>query len=140
MTESEARAALRAVGLRARSEIVDSYRTPGTVAEQDPGAAAQTVTGATVTISISNGVASEVTVPVLEGLTAQEATARLGALHLFVAVTEKNVRDEALHGIVLSAAPSAGSVVLEGSTVTIVVGTDPSPEDPSPTATPSPDD
>ncbi|MGZ8570817.1 MAG: transglycosylase domain-containing protein [Actinomycetota bacterium] len=140
LTESEARAALRAVGLRARSGIVDSYRTAGTVAEQDPGAGAQTVTGATVTISISNGVASEVTVPVLEGLTVQEATARLGALHLFVAVTEKNVRDEALHGIVLSAEPAAGSVILEGSTVTLVVGTDPSPEDPNPTATPSPHD
>ncbi len=140
MTESEARAALREVGLKARSQVVDSYRTPGTVAEQAPGAGTQTVTGATVTISISNGVASEVTVPVVEGLTVQQATARLGAFHLFVAVTEEKVRDEALHGIVLSSEPSAGSVVLEGSTVTLVVGTDPSPDDPDPSATPSPAD
>jgi membrane peptidoglycan carboxypeptidase len=140
MTELEARAALREVGLKARSQIVDSYRTAGTVAEQDPSSGTQTIQGATVTLFISTGDAPEVKIPALEGATLEQARASLGALHLFVTVAEVTTKDEDLQGIVLDMEPHAGTVVLEGTTVTLFVGVPREKDQDQPTATPTPAD
>ena len=138
LTEGEARAVLRQANLGVRVSSVDSYRTAGTVAEQTPSAGTQTIAGATVTIFLSTGDAPEVAIPSLKGLTIEQARATLAVLHLFVEVVEVTVRDEELVGIVLDVDPSAGTVVFEGSTVTLQVGV--GRDRPSPTATPTPGD
>jgi membrane peptidoglycan carboxypeptidase len=125
MQEDAARKTLRAAHFKVTSEVVGSYLPQGTVVSQDPAGGTTTIPGVTVTIQVSNGVAPVIKLPDLVGLTAQEATAQLSALHLFVDVQRRDVHNDKNVGIVLNQDPAAGKQLAEGSTVTIVVGSKP---------------
>jgi penicillin-binding protein 1A len=125
MQEDQARATLLAADFKVAVEVVGSYLPAGTVVSQDPAGGTATVPGITVTIQVSNGEAPIVTLPDLVGLTVEEATAQLSALHLSVDVQHQDVRKDKDVGIVLAQDPAAGKTRPEGSTVTIVVGTKP---------------
>jgi membrane peptidoglycan carboxypeptidase len=126
MQVDQARATLLAAGFKVAVEAVGSYLSAGTVASQDPAGGVATIPGVTVTIQVSNGEAPIVQLPDLVGLTVEEATAQLSALHLFVDVQHQDVSKDKDVGIVLAQDPAAGKKLPEGSTVTIVVGTTPS--------------
>lgn len=75
----------------------------------------------------------------LEGRTQADATAELRNLGLEVAVVEAYSADVA-RGRVISVSPGAGTVVEDGSEVTLTVSRGPEPTpDPTPTPTPTPD-
>ena len=59
---------LKDAGFKVDTKMIDSYLPKGTVAEQDPPAGTQTVGGVTVHLEISNGVAADVTLPSVKGL------------------------------------------------------------------------
>ncbi len=126
MSEDQARATLREANFKVSVESVGSYVAAGTVVSQSPAGGTATIPGVTVTIQVSNGVAPIVRVPDVVGLTVDEATAQLSAVHLFVVVQHQDVKKDADVGIVLSQDPAGGKTLGEGSTVTIVVGSKPS--------------
>jgi membrane peptidoglycan carboxypeptidase len=125
MQEDAARTTLRAAHFKVASQVVASYLPTGTVVSQEPAGGTSTIPGVTVTIQVSNGKAPIVKLPDLIGLTVNEATAQLSALHLFIDVQQQDVHNGKNVGIVLSQDPAAGKKLPEGSTVTIVVGSKP---------------
>ncbi len=142
MTKDAAIQALKDAGFKVDTTVIDSYLTQGTVAEQDPPAGSQTVGGVTVHLQISNGVAPHVTLPSVKGLTIGAAKAALAAIHVSATVVEHDTNDPKLDGLVYGMNPDAGTSVLEGSSVTLLVwvkspgqgqGPDPSP---SPSSSP----
>jgi serine/threonine-protein kinase len=90
-----------------------------------------------VTLSVSNGVASQVTLPDVVGLQVNDAEAELAAIHISVSTVSREVVGAKRIGVVLSMDPAAGSVVSEGTTVQLVVGVAPAGS-PSPSGSPSP--
>jgi membrane peptidoglycan carboxypeptidase len=138
MSEEEARIALREARLRARTQIVGSYLPEGTVVAQEPRAGSETLPNVAVLLSISNGVAPQVSLPNVEGLKLESAQSILGGLHLFTTVVERTTNDKKLDGVVIAMRPRAGNVVLEGSTVTLYVAVYEKEPKPTPTPTPSP--
>ena len=122
MPEAEARDVLRKAKFKVVSEVVGSYLTAGTVAEQSPSGGTTTLPGATVTIYVSNGIPPTTSVPDVRKLTQAAAVAALRSHNLLVSVVQRAVNDEALDGIVLSQDPKPGTTLNEGATVTIVVG------------------
>ena len=124
-TEDEARTILRDAKLRVATLTIGSYLPAGTVAAQSPSGGSETLPGAVVTISISNGVPPVSTVPHVYGLSQAAATAALQAAHFFVSVVPEEITDPALAGIVLRQDPKGGVTAEQGSTVTIYVGVAP---------------
>jgi beta-lactam-binding protein with PASTA domain len=131
-SREEAIAILKQAGFKIDATLVDSYLPAGTVAEQTPSAGSHGVAGAIVHLGISNGHAPSVTLPALKGTTLDAARAALAALHISVVVDPKKTTDKKLDGTVVGMSPSAGSTVLQGSSVTLTVlaleaGPSPSP-------------
>jgi penicillin-binding protein 1A len=122
MTEAAARDVITGAGFGVATQVIDSYRPEGTVARQSPAGGTQTLKRATVTLSISTGVAPVTPVPKVTTLTVENATAVLSAANFFVEVVEEVVDDPALVGTVLRQSPKGGAPTAEGSTVTIIVG------------------
>ena len=113
----------------------DSTAPQGTVARQDPTAGTQAPKGSSVTIFISGGGKS---VPGVVGQSQASATTTLENDGFNVSVQMSPAQGFA-PGSVWKTSPSAGSVLSQGSTVTIFVVPQPtpSPSTPSPTPTPS---
>ena len=132
----EARQVLRDAGFDASTQVIGSYLAAGTVIDQSPAGGTQAVSGSTVTLSISNGVASKVTLPDVEGLTLADAESQLAAIHVAVNVVEVPVHSARKVGVVLSMDPAGGTIVDEGSSVQLTVGA--GAASPSPTGSPSP--
>ncbi len=90
----------------------------GNIAEQAPTAGTEAEVGTDVVVKV--GIARQVTVPNLTGLTAQEAQDAASAVGLnvdIVATTETS--DQSLDGTVASQIPPAGTVVDEGSFIEV---------------------
>ena len=116
----------------------DSTLPPNTVARQDPAAGTQAPKGSSVTIFISGG---GKTVPGVAGQSQAAATTTLENAGFNVSTVTSPGPPGATPGTVWKTSPSAGSVLSQGSTVTIFVVPQPtpSPTTPSPTSTsPSP--
>jgi len=122
MTKDEAIERLEGAKFSVRVERVDSFAPKGEVVAQDPAAGTVTILGTRVTIQVSTGEPPQTTVPNVVGATARAATSALRAAGLSVAVNEVVVDKGRLDGIVLEQSPGGGTVVTEGSTVTISVG------------------
>ena len=132
MTEQEAIQTLKDAGLKVDTTVIDSYLPKGTVAEQDPPAGSQTVGGVTVHLDISNGVAPHVTLPSVKGLSLGSAQAALAGINVSAIVVYKDTSDPKLDGVVYGMNPDAGTSVLEGSSVTLLVWAGPPEPSPSP--------
>ena len=105
-----------------RIEEVRSVQPEGTVVGQDPGGGSTAQLGTLVTLRVSSGKAPTLEVPSVNGREAGAARAILEDLGLVVHVSEQEVTDPKLVGIVLATAPPAGTVVDRGSVVTMNVG------------------
>ncbi len=97
----------------------------GQVISQSPAPDVEAEKGSVVEIVVSSG-PTQVTIPDLVGQSAAAASNTLGQLRLQVN-TEQQPSTSVGVGEVISTSPSAGSVVPEGSTVTLVVSTGPPP-------------
>ncbi len=131
-SRQEATAILRDAGFLVDATVVQSYLPAGTVVAQSPSSGVQTVSGVTVHLSISNGVANRVTLPSVKGLSVDSAQYALSSIHITANVVERPTDDWTLDGIVFGMNPDAGTTVLEGSSVTLIVWSGPPPPSPSP--------
>ena len=89
------------------------------VAGQRPEPGAEAEEGSTVTITVSSG-PGEASVPVVQGLSADDAVERLGDAG-FKSEQRRQFSDTVRAGRVIETAPSEGSIVRKGTTVTLVV-------------------
>jgi membrane peptidoglycan carboxypeptidase len=122
MTKKDAIAALSDAGFRFSAVTADSIAPRGQVFSQSPGGGTVTDLGTLVTIQISTGVPAEVIVPRVVTMKASEAVALLQSLGLNVSVVKAETNDPDKIGIVINQDPNGHTSVVQGSTVTIVVG------------------
>jgi penicillin-binding protein 1A len=120
-------------------KVVDSAEPKGTVVAETPAGGASLELGALVTIDVSSGVPAKVKVPDVVGMSQADAKAALEAAGFIVNIVEKHVSDLGNVGVVLDQNPAAGIKTLQGTAVTITVGTaEEGTPGPSPSPSPSP--
>ncbi len=120
-------------------EVVDSAQPKGVVLAQTPAGGSSAELGSLVTIQVSSGVPSKVKVPDVLGMSRSDAKAALEGAGFVVEVVDKHVSDPDNIDVVLDQAPAGGTKLLQGTTVTITVGsTDVGAPGPSPGPSPSP--
>jgi membrane peptidoglycan carboxypeptidase len=122
MSRNDAKAALSEAGFRVNVEISDSLSPKGQVFSQSPGGGSVTPLGTMVTIFVSTGEPAQVTIPRLVDMPGFEARALLQSLGLVANVVKVETDDPDLVGFVLAQDPHTGTQVVQGSTVTILVG------------------
>ena len=120
LTLMDARASLAAAGLViAKTEAISSDKPQGTVLQVTPGPGTTISAGSGVTLQIASG---DVEVPELVGITAIQARTTLVQAGFLVKQIEATDSTQA-SGVVLAQAPSAGTVLTIGASVTITVNT-----------------
>ena len=124
---------LAAANFTPKVETVGSAEPQGTVIAQTPAGGSSEQLGALVTIQVSNGVPAKVKVPDVVGMTQPDATAALKTAGFVVKVAQKPVGHPGQVGTVLTQDPPAGTKALQGTTVTITIGSAPGSPTPSPT-------
>jgi serine/threonine-protein kinase len=121
-TERDATAAITGLGLLVRVQDEYSDTVPADqVIRTDPVAGTEALLGDTVLIVVSLGQAP-VEVPDLIGLNQDQATDALSQRGLEISATTQPVADAEQNGIVISQDPTAGEVLLPGTTVNVVIG------------------
>jgi beta-lactam-binding protein with PASTA domain/predicted Ser/Thr protein kinase len=112
-------------------EQVESQQPEGTVVATDPSAGEQASADDEITLQVSSGPSEpeRVTVPNVVGQRQATAQQQLQAAGFSVSVTNQQAADEADVGVVLQQSPTGQAAA--GSTVTIVVGTQPPGTTPS---------
>jgi eukaryotic-like serine/threonine-protein kinase len=121
LQQEDAEADIEAADLLANVETEDAEEPEGTVIAQDPGPGGAVERGSEVTITVSTGAGSVVVDSVI-GESKDAARATLRAQGLKVTARNEDVSSPDDDGIVLEQAPSGGSRVPRGTTVTLVVG------------------
>jgi serine/threonine-protein kinase len=116
-----AEAELRRLGLIPNVDTRDADEPEGTVIEQDPGPDSRLQRGTEVTIVVSTG-AGSVVMPDVEGQSEDAAVNTLQSRGLSVDIVTVETDEEREDGRVISQAPSSGTRLLAGDTVTIEVG------------------
>lgn len=120
LTLMDARASLAAAGLViAKTEAISSDKPQGTVLQVTPGPGTTIAAGSGVTLQIASG---DVEVPELVGINAIQARTTLVQAGFLVKQIEASDSTQA-SGVVLAQAPSAGTVLTIGASVTITVNT-----------------
>jgi beta-lactam-binding protein with PASTA domain len=115
--------AIEDAGLRAAVQTRETSDSPAdTVLSQTPAGDAEVGTGSTVTIVVAKA-RPMVPVPGVVGLGENAARSRLRSAGLRVSVETVDVADPDEADVVQEQAPAAGREVVEGSAVTITVGT-----------------
>ena len=121
LAEQDAIARIKKEDLLAKSESQASRSVKaGRVISTDPVAGSQAECQSTVTLAVSKG-ANEITVPDLVGDQQEVAESELSKLKLIPNVDTRDADEP--EGTVIDQEPAAGSGVLRGDTVTIVVST-----------------
>jgi serine/threonine-protein kinase len=121
-TERDATAAITGLGLLVRVQDEYSDTVPADqVIRTDPVAGTEALLGDTVLIVVSLGQAP-VEVPDLIGLNQDQATDALSERGLEISATTQPVADAEQNGIVISQDPTAGEMLLPGTTVNVVIG------------------
>jgi eukaryotic-like serine/threonine-protein kinase len=109
----------------------------GLVTRTDPPAGSSVPVGSTVTVYVSSG-APQATVPNVVGYTQADANSALTAAGFQPNFVTTSVNKCSQNDVVQSQNPSGGSSAPQGSSVTVVVGQNPSCSPPTTTATVSP--
>jgi len=125
LKKDPAREILSEAGFRVSVSIADSTAPKGQVFSQSPGGGTVTELGTMVTIQVSTGVPPRVTMPRVVGLRSFNAKLALQALGLAVNTVPVETENPAKVGYVISQDPQRGTLLLEGSAVTIFVGVEP---------------
>jgi beta-lactam-binding protein with PASTA domain len=120
---TEARKILETAGLKVTAvDDAASLAPAGTVIDQSPAPGSEVLHGATLTLIVS-AASPPVVVPAVAGL--DVAAARLALAALGLVGQETAAPDPASVGTVLSQDPAAGTEVLTGATVRLVVSSGP---------------
>lgn len=114
-------AVLEATGFDVEVDSVESPQPRGTVVELDPEPGTDLALPGEVRLTLSLG-PSEVEMPLLLGLTEEEALVRLDSLGLSVAEVATRFRFGLDQGVVIDQEPEPGVSLERGSAVRIVVG------------------
>ncbi|MGH2679910.1 MAG: transglycosylase domain-containing protein [Actinomycetota bacterium] len=125
MSREEARTALSEAGFRVSVEIADSLSPKGQVFSQSPGGGTITALGTIVSIQVSTGVPAQVTMPRVVGMTGFAASNLLQSLGLSVSIERVEADRPSDIGHVIAQEPKSQTLVVQGSTVTILVGAEP---------------
>ena len=96
----------------------------GNVISQDPASGSSTAQGSPVNLVISSG-PQMVTVPNVEGLTQDAATAAITAAKLTVGTVTQQTNDAVATGKIISQDPASGNSVAQGSPVNLVISSGP---------------
>jgi eukaryotic-like serine/threonine-protein kinase len=119
MAQDAATAELVASGLEVEANTeVNGTKPVGTVLRQNPEGAKQVYPGTAVTITVS-AAANTVMVPLLSGMSKDNAIAALGSMQL--KATIKPVASQRPGGTVVGQSPSAGTGVAPGTSITLEV-------------------
>lgn len=116
-----ARAVLEATGFTVVPDSVESEFPRGTVLSLEPEPGTEVTLPGEVRLTVSLGPA-RVEMPLLLGLTEEEALSRLDSLGLVVGEVATRFRFGLDQGLVLEQDPDAGTMVERGAPVSIVVG------------------
>jgi membrane peptidoglycan carboxypeptidase len=125
LKKDPAREILSEAGFRVSVSIADSTAPKGQVFSQSPGGGTVTELGTMVTIQVSTGVPPRVTMPRVVGLRSFNGKLALQALGLAVNTVLVETENPAKVGYVIAQDPQRGTLLLEGSAVTIFVGVEP---------------
>ncbi len=125
MSREEARTALSEAGFRVSVEIADSLSPKGQVFSQSPGGGTITALGTIVSIQVSTGVPAQVTMPRVVGMTGFAASNLLQSLGLSVSIERVEADRPSDIGHVIAQEPKSQTLVVQGSSVTILVGAEP---------------
>jgi penicillin-binding protein 1A len=122
---SDATSKVQSAGFRWNWTTVDDDAPPGTVVRQSPPGGASAPTNSTVTLEVSSGSSGGVTVPDVMGLARSAAVQAIKEVGLVpdVHLAPAPSNGATGSGQVWLMAPTAGTVVDPGSTVTIIVAT-----------------
>jgi serine/threonine-protein kinase len=121
-SERDATAAITGLGLLVRVQDEYSDTVPADqVIRTDPVAGTEALLGDTVLIVVSLG-QEPVEVPDLVGLNEDQATDALSERGLEISATTQPVADAEQNGLVISQDPTAGEMLLPGTTVNVVIG------------------
>jgi hypothetical protein len=101
---------------------VDSNETSGIVVAQNPEAGTSQPPGTIITLSVSKGPATLLTVPDVTGHSQDEATEKLEGSGFSPSVASEAVSDPTQNGLVQTQDPLGGTQAESGTTVTITVG------------------
>ncbi|HUF58013.1 MAG TPA: transglycosylase domain-containing protein [Actinomycetota bacterium] len=125
LKENPAKEILSEAGFRVSVSIADSTAPKGQVFSQSLGGGTVTELGTMVTIQVSTGVPPRVTMPRVVGLSGFNGQLALQALGLAVNKVLVETENPAKVGYVIAQDPQRGTLLLEGSAVTIFVGVEP---------------
>jgi membrane peptidoglycan carboxypeptidase len=125
LKRKEAISLLSEAGFRVSVDIADSLAPEGQVFSQSPGGGAITPLGTLVTILISTGEPAQITVPRVVGMRGFDARQYLRSLGLTVVTEQIQTGNPNQVGYVVAQEPASQTQVIQGSTVTIFVGTEP---------------
>ena len=134
LDRAEASSKLRDAGFVVNQDAQDSDEPENQVLSQDPAAGTEAKDGSVVNIVYSNGVGT-ITLGDLIGQKLTTAQSRVEGQGLDVDVIERDVTDSSQDGVVLDQAPSPGSRLSPGDTVTLTVGVYTPPDDTTTTTT-----
>jgi serine/threonine-protein kinase len=121
LTGDWARTILETAGFQVRLDSVNSENPRGDVVAIDPEPGTEATIPMEVRLFVSTG-PPEFAMPLLVGLSEEEALAVIDSIGLVVGAVETRFRFGRDQGMVVEQEPPAASVVREGSTVRLVVG------------------
>jgi len=114
---------LSKAGFRANVEVVDNLSTKGKVFSQSPGGGSVTALGTIVSVQISTGKPAQIPMPRVVGMRGFGAKVSLESLGLVVTTVRVETGDPNKIGFVIAQDPKSQTLVIQGNTVTIFVGT-----------------
>jgi PASTA domain len=119
----DASATLQASGFSVTRTDVDSSEASGIVVDQNPAANTSEPPGTTITLSVSKGPATLLTVPDVTGHSQDDASGKLEGSGFSPSVASTEVSDPGQAGLVQTQDPPGGTQAESGATVTITIGT-----------------
>jgi eukaryotic-like serine/threonine-protein kinase len=136
LSQDDAEAQLKDLGLTSKVTQQESSKDPGSVLAQDPAAGATVDKGATVNLTVAKA-RPEVPDVSTDNPTAEDAQKELEQAGFKVKVKQSPSAPPEFAGLVVSQDPAPGEQRSTGATVTITVGAEATPT-PTPTPSPSP--
>jgi penicillin-binding protein 1A len=108
-------------GFRLVVRTVSDYRSQGTFVGQDPRPGTEHPLGSRIVLSVSDGTGQRPSVPNVVGMTLDEAVGVLSALGYDVGLRDVNTDDPGLDGRVVATSPGAGTALLPGDGIQVVL-------------------
>jgi serine/threonine-protein kinase len=118
----KAKAQLEEKGFEVEKKTEESDQTPGVVIDQDPKGDTEREKGSTITLTVAVAPATTTVPDVTNGLSCDDAKARMSANDLVGTCVETQVTSQDQDGKVIGTDPAPGTEVKKGSEVQIKVG------------------